>query len=558
MRRRLSPLTLLSLVTITLGAPSSLSAQKTPGEAINSAFSKHNREEEPGCVVAVWHQGKTDHLGAYGTKDIETGELLATDTPFYIGSTSKQFTAACIFVLQSDGKIQLDDKARKYIPELPAFMAEITIAQLVYHRSGLRDFYELAWLKGEQFDTMPDNSGILEWVTRQEALNFKPGSAFLYCNTGYILLSLIIERVSQQSIHGFAAKRLFAPLGMKNTRFVNRPELRPEDAATGHESRKGKISPQPKHFTLTGPGGIFSTAEDLLLWGKALNGNHIPGAATKALTRLPDLDRNQPESYELGHYAAGIMLRTQRGERAFCHGGRYAGFRAELLSFPDSDLVIAVLANTSQIDPVASARRIADLYLKERSSDDHASDGTTTTATVANCRYIFRNTATGQTIGFGVRGGRGKLDILGSPVMLTPTSATTFESTTTRIPVKVELNKTAKDTSLSVSVGDKKPTVYSESLALSKVAADTVRELDGTYHSAELNSDIHLKEQGGRLAIDDRKLLMPIRAFIPINPDFYVSPSSLMLEVIRDASGGIKELRVSTARAWRIRFVPKS
>src|SRR5262245_1365974 len=151
---------------------------------------------------------------------------LETDTPvrpssiFHAASVSKQFTATAIMLLAHDGKLSVDDNIRKYLPEIPDYGTTITIRHLLTHTSGLRDQWELlAFARGRFEEDRITEADVLDIVSRQAALNFKPGAEYLYSNTGFTLLGVIVRRVSGKSLRDFADERIFKPLGMTSTHF---------------------------------------------------------------------------------------------------------------------------------------------------------------------------------------------------------------------------------------------------------------------------------------------------------------------------------------------------
>ncbi len=166
-------------------------------------------------------EGRADHRKrAYGMANLDYDIPLTTSSVFHVASVSKQFTAAAVVLLAQQKKLSLDDPVRKYIPELPDFGQSITIRHLIHHTSGLRDQWALLGLAGSRYsiDRIADID-VLELVSRQKDLNFKPGEKYLYSNTGYTLLAVIVARVSGKSFREFTDENIFRPLGMKDTHF---------------------------------------------------------------------------------------------------------------------------------------------------------------------------------------------------------------------------------------------------------------------------------------------------------------------------------------------------
>ncbi len=164
----------------------------------------------PGCAVGVVRGGELVHAAGYGFADIERGTRIDADTVFNIASTSKQFTAFALLLLARDGKLSLDDSVRRYVPELPAYTDVVSLRQLMHHTGGLRSYIELLLLSGRTFKERTTRDDALAVIARQRGFDDVPGHAFAYSNTGYFLMSLVIERVSGQSLADFSRKPTFS------------------------------------------------------------------------------------------------------------------------------------------------------------------------------------------------------------------------------------------------------------------------------------------------------------------------------------------------------------
>src|ERR1700675_4886203 len=172
--------------------------------AVDEVFGDLAKAGSPGCALGVYRDGKIIYAKGYGLANIEESVAITPQSVFDIGSTSKQFTATSILLLEKQGKLSVNDDVRKHIPELPDYGKKITILHLLNHTSGLRDYLTLFDLSGINIDNVTTDYEALALITRQKALNFDPGSDWLYSNTGFFLLSVIVRRVSGQSLHDFA------------------------------------------------------------------------------------------------------------------------------------------------------------------------------------------------------------------------------------------------------------------------------------------------------------------------------------------------------------------
>jgi CubicO group peptidase (beta-lactamase class C family) len=211
-RRVCAALTALAL----LGQPAF--GQASP-QVLYDIFKTLASDSSPGCAVGVTRGTTVLATGAYGMAELEHGVRLTPQSVFYMASVSKQFMALSILLLESDGKLHLDDRAKIFIPELPDHASAITVRQLLHHTSGLRDYLTLSQLAGNSSDHVITERSVLSALARQARLNFEPGTEHLYSNSGYALLAIIVHRVAGRPLDEFARERIFAPLGMRSTRF---------------------------------------------------------------------------------------------------------------------------------------------------------------------------------------------------------------------------------------------------------------------------------------------------------------------------------------------------
>jgi len=331
----------------------------------DKVFAKWDSTVTPGCALSVMKDGQIVYKRGYGMADLDHDVLITPDTIFHVASISKQFTAAAILLLVQDGKLSLDDDVHKYISELPDFGVPITIRQLVHHTSGLRDQWDLLGLAGWRYslDLITDDD-VMELISHQKALNFKPGEKHMYCNTGYTLLAQIVKRVSGQSLREFTTGRIFEPLGMKSTHFRDDHAEIVKHIAYGYEAGKGRnvYRLSVTNFDTVGATSLLTTVEDLGLWDENFYHPRVGGSALVA----QQLQRGKLNSGKELDYAFGLEHGTYRGLAIVEHGGADAGYRADLLRFPEQHFSVACLCNQADTNPFELARKVADNYLAER------------------------------------------------------------------------------------------------------------------------------------------------------------------------------------------------
>ena len=206
-------------VFMSLFIATALSAQQPSTGQIDEIFARFDKPDMPGCVVGVVRNGELVYQRGYGMANLDYDIPNAPHMIYYVGSVSKQFTAATILLMAQRGLISLDDPVRKYFPELPEYNRPLTIRHLVHHTGGVRDIYTLMSLAGIGMQDVLSERRALGLITSQKELNFDPGSDYLYSNSGYYLLALLVKRVTGKSLREYADEVLFKPLGMTNTHF---------------------------------------------------------------------------------------------------------------------------------------------------------------------------------------------------------------------------------------------------------------------------------------------------------------------------------------------------
>jgi CubicO group peptidase (beta-lactamase class C family) len=312
-------------------------------------------------ALAVYRGGEIVYKKGYGLANIEGKVSITPHSVFDIGSTSKQFTAATILLLQQQRELSVVDDVGKYIPELPDYGGKITILDLLHHTSGLRDYLELMNLAGISLDGVTTDEDALQIVARQKALNFAPGSDWLYSNTGYFLLSVIVKRVSGKTLRRFAAENIFAPLRMTRTQFRDDHTALIRDRALAYDSNEkgGGYTLNVSYFEQTGDGAVHTSVEDMQKWDENFYSGQVGGRTFLAEIQ----ERGKLSSGKVLDYAKGLFIAEYRGLPTVSHGGSWGGYRAELLRFPEQHFSVACFCNRGDADAWRMARAVADVYL---------------------------------------------------------------------------------------------------------------------------------------------------------------------------------------------------
>ena len=330
--------------------------------AIDAVFADYDKPASPGCMLGVVSDGALVYTRGYGRANLEHDVAFTPQTVFDIGSTSKQFLATAILLLEQDGKLSLDDDIRKYLPEVPDYGQPITIRHLLTHTSGLRDYITLLTLAGWQMEDVTSPAQALDLVSRQKGLDFQPGAEFAYSNTGFFLPSLIVERVSGTGLAAFAAERIFRPAGMHATRYMDDHAAVVPGRATGYEPAGTGFRVALSNWEQLGDGAVQTSIADLLKWDANFYAPTVGGARLiQALQTPGQLASGAPIDYGLG-----LFVGSYRGLPTVRHGGSWAGYRAELLRFPGQKTSVMVLCNLATADPSKRANRVADIVLRGR------------------------------------------------------------------------------------------------------------------------------------------------------------------------------------------------
>jgi len=329
--------------------------------AVDEVFEDLTASGSPGCALGVYRNGQMIYAKGYGLANVEESVPITPKSVFDIGSTSKQFTAASILLLEKQGKLSVNDDVRKYLPELPDYGNKITILNLLNHTSGLRDYLTLMELAGIPTDSVTTDEDALALIARQRALNFAPGSEWLYSNTGFFLLSTIVKRVSGKTLREFAGENIFTPLGMTQTQFRDSHTSLIANRALAYDTneKKGGYTLNVSYFEQTGDGAVHTSVEDLLKWDENFYTGQIGGKIFLAELQ----EHGKLNNGKVLDYAKGLNVAEYRGLHTVRHGGSWGGYRAELLRFPDQHFSVACLCNVGNANPARRANEVADVYL---------------------------------------------------------------------------------------------------------------------------------------------------------------------------------------------------
>lgn len=344
---------------------------------IDAIFSEWSEPNTPGAALGIVKDGKLVYANGYGIADLEHNIKITPSAVFYIGSVSKQFVTFCILLLEEQGKLNLDDNIQKYFPDFPDYGAPLTIRNFIHHTSGVRDYLTLMDLKGRNYLDQIEVEEVYALIKRQTTLNFTPGDQYLYSNSCYFMLALIVEKVSGESIRKFAKKNIFDPLGMKNSQFYDDNTDLINNKVFSYSKNENKeigFDNLIMRFELVGSGGVYSTIDDLYLWDQNFYKNKLGRGGQTIINKMhEDGVLNNGES---AGYAFALHNDMYKGLRTVSHSGSLAGYRAQLVRFPDQKFSVIILANRDDSNPVGKSYQVADVILKDKLIEVETNEGT--------------------------------------------------------------------------------------------------------------------------------------------------------------------------------------
>lgn len=310
----------------------------------------------PGCAVGVSLDGKSVFEKAFGMAEMEHSIPNTPETIFESGSVAKQFAAASIVLLSLEGKLGIDDQVRKYIPELHDYGAPMTIRHLMNHTSGLRDWGSVMALTGVgRGDRVVSQDLAFDIIVHQKGIDFTPGAEYSYSNSGYTLLSAVVERVSKQTLPAFTEERFFKSLGMTHSSWRDDYQRLVPGRAQAYARKGNEWKLEMPFMNVYGNGGMLTTVGDWLKWNAMFDSRSMGTPFVDAMETTGVLNDGRKITYALG-----LTVNRYKGLREVSHSGSTAGYQAFLARYPDQKLSVAVLCNGTSPSSGAIARSVVD------------------------------------------------------------------------------------------------------------------------------------------------------------------------------------------------------
>lgn len=355
---------LLISLFICLNISSRLYAQKnidSSGLKIDKIFEKYNHLKGPGCAVAAIQNGKVILKKSYGLANLDYNQPISSSSIFDLGSLAKQFTGLAISTLVQEKKILLSDDIRKYLPQVPNFGSVITVNNLIHHTSGLRDYPEALMAAGWRYNELCTFDDVIRLVSHQQELDFKPGAEQSYCNTGYVLLAAIVEKVTGELFPQWMKSNIFKPLKMNASFFFNDSGRVIPGLATSYATIDTAYSEYSDILTAYGSSCMYSSLDDLSKW--VIHFQEMIRLKDPVYLRM--LEKGKLANGTQLDYGFGFEIGEEQGLKTISHTGSWAGYRTNIRIYPEQQFIFITLCNADDNDLSGKyARQIAAAFLK--------------------------------------------------------------------------------------------------------------------------------------------------------------------------------------------------
>lgn len=550
-------ITLLTFLFSTANASTTYADQKA--ETVNAnaetqgvleLLAEYNAEI-PGVCVGVIKNGRLTIEESFGLADLNYDIALTPATKMNLGSVGKQFTAFAILLLQQRGQLNIDAPIQNYLPELKKFKHQVTSRHLLTHTSGLRDHFHLLELSGRQPEKGDyiDRQEIIDIVNRQPKLQNEPGSEYNYNNTGYTLLAMIVERVTNTSFPAWMKKNVFEPLQMHNTVVLSESTAVAENMALGY-----KLTDENTYLNVSnlsgsmGAGGVYSTVGDMAKWVRNLRTGELGGEKLIKQMMTP----HRLNSGEISQYGNGLKIISYKGEKLIYHDGTDVANQAFMGYFPEANSAIILMSNNSGFDVAGTFHSLVNIYFEnEPQQEVIASQEETPVAT-----SFIELTDIDQFTGLYKLGGNSNTELIvwsqneslfmkersGVERKLTPISHDQFIVKETGLRIRFNNLEDGKFADLTLLNSAE---LTAKRLDSWQPSEELRTELTGVYFSEELNTVYKLRFENDNLWLLHPRFIGGIK-LMPIEKNTFLATSPISeVKVVTDDSGDVQHLSVA-------------
>jgi len=548
MKKHISLFALLILLLSTFELKAQIDSVWT--KKIDSLFTEWNIPNHPGGAIAVMKDGNTFFSRAYGLASLEYLVPNSTGTIFNVGSVSKQFTAMGIVRLEEQGKLSFDDDIHKYIPELPDFGERITIRHLLHHTSGLRSLHALFALAGWRGDDSRTNEDLNRIILNQKDLNFKPGSEYLYCNTGYMLMVNIIENITGEHFTDWLKKNIFNALNMPQTYAEDLYSRVVANNATSYYGRD-HFERAVEYWGYVGSGNVHSTTADLLTWLYNFSNPQMGWEASFQTLQTVDPLNDGSEN----DYAFGVVVDEYLGRKRIQHGGAIGGFRAFISTFPNDNLNIVVLTNFSSGNPGGDANKIAEIILGKHEDQETKKPAlktiNLTNEALHNFEGIYWNDKEKYSRRIYLKNDTLRYSRTANESSIVPIKKDIFKMLDVDVDLEVRFETKMNQMHMLVSTSGNSPSIF-DRIEAPEITDEELVEYVGQYYSTEVETTYTISIKEGKI-----QMYHPRHGTIPLEPLFRDVLSGDwpigMVQIVRNSNGQVTGILSSNGRvrnAW--------
>lgn len=523
---------------------------------VDALFKKWDTPNSPGCVIGIVRNDSLIYAKGYGLANIEYGVANTPETIYHMASVSKQFTAYAIVLLAKQGKLQLDDDIRKYLPWFPDLKEKISIRHLLNHTSGIRDQWQLLAISGTRLDDVIKQEHIVKVLSKQNALNFKPGDQYSYSNSGFTMLAEIVRSVTGKTLRQFTDSAIFRPLGMNNTHFHDDyTEIVKNRSYSYYRKDRDSFSNSILSYSNAGATSLFTNVNDMAKWVMNFY-NHKVGTQEDIETLLR---KGKLNSGTENQYALGIVNTSYKDQKLYAHNGADAGYRTSVTVFPDLKMGFILFSNLGDFD-MGKSNQMADLFIKQTSKRNNKSVVTaidTSKAVLKDLAYVKKFSGDyifddGTLYKFRLNDQKLYWDGYGRHNLMLKLEKDTFQ---------VATDKNLKFLFSTTSTGDTLvKECWSGGRAFKKYelnikqADQQLKAYTGTYYNAELDSKYSVVLKGKDLILTNAKY--ENSKFGLVGKDHAGTDFWWMghLKMLRNAKGQITGFEVNDGRIMHLRF----
>lgn len=516
-------------------------------QKIDSLFEEY--KGEPGAAAAVYYKGKVLYQKGFGIANLENNVKVTPQSVFEVSSVAMHITATAILLLESEGKLSLDDPIQKHLPTFPIYKKGIvTIRHCFHHSSGLRDYLDLIKMTGRSQHIDFDNKAGFHLLQKQKELTIVPGSDYRYSYSNYLALALIVEQISGMSIGEFAKEQIFTPLGMNNTFYYEDKEKVIKNRALlyGKDGEEFKLK-QNFQFTACGDGRLYSTVEDMTKWMANFSSSKIGGDRSfmeKLFTR--GILNNGTEM----SYALGLEYADVNGHDVLGHNGWFGGATAMFLHTPKENLSVITMGNNAEKGAIGKAIQINNLLLAtiNTAKKEKAPIATTSEVMISDknkqkfCTSYF-NYATGYDYKIYFKEGEIYFhDGEHEDALLMPIGKSEFRKMSGNNRTTIQFGKEGNKKAMYYRYGQRPPTTLLEFLPTDHTE-EQLKLFTGKYHSDELDVTYDLKMENKKLTVflGEKQIVQ----FDPLMADIFNSAHDGYIKFEKGSNGTIHKFTLN-------------